>query len=548
MVANIFNTFAQEVSRGPYLQVNASESIVVRWRTNVATNSRVTFGTSLDNLSEEVVLNNETTEHIVKIEGLTPYTKYYYTVGTTDQILDGPSEKIFFKTAPIPGTELPIRVWAIGDFGKGNQGQKDVRDTYLDYVGNDETNVWIWLGDNAYNDGTQEEYQNKVFDSTYSYKNLFKYIPFWPCPGNHDYNSVCGIPCLQNPVNHFGPYYEIFTVPTQGEAGGAASERPAYYSFDYGNVHFMSLNSELGSPLSNSDWIGAYSSGGWNNSPMRQWIINDLEQNDKKWVVAYWHQLPFSKGSHDSDDLWEIYMSAMRTRIVPLLESYGVDLIVCGHSHVYERSYMINGFYGNSSDFNPETHLVNGKSGKEDLNEAYKKYTLGEDANKGTVYVVSGNGGSATTDPALNHPIMFANDGGSNAYGSFIMEFNGNRMDGKYLKSDGTIGDYFTILKVDSVAPNLGIDVVKSFDFVRVYPNPASQELNLNVNIKFSGKFEVDLMDITGRVEANLWSNMLNKGVQTLNFDVPQNVKTGIYILRIKQGNFVQYEKLMVSR
>jgi hypothetical protein len=55
-------------------------------------------------------------------------------------------------------------------------------------------------------------------------------------------------------------------------------------------------------------------------------------------------------------------------------------------------------------------------------------------------------------------------------------------------------------------------------------------------------------MDITGRVEANLWSNMLNKGVQTLNFDVPQNVKTGIYILRIKQGNFVQYEKLMVSR
>jgi 3',5'-cyclic AMP phosphodiesterase CpdA len=538
-------SYTQSVTRGPYLQVNTHESIVVRWRTDIPTSSKVNYGTALGQLNNEVFSENLVTEHIVKIEGLTPQTKYYYTIGSENEVLDGPGEKIFFRTAPLPGTELPIRVWAIGDFGKGNQGQKDVRDSYLDYVGDGNTDVWIWLGDNAYNDGTQQEYQNKVFDSTFSYMNLFKYMPFWPCPGNHDYNSVCGIPCLQNPVSHFGPYYDIFTMPTQGEAGGAPSGRPAYYSFDYGNVHFMSLNSELGSPLANSDWIGAYSSSGWNNSPMRAWIEQDLQQNTKPWVVAYWHQLPFSRGSHNSDDVWEIYMAAMRTNVVPLLESYGVDLIVCGHSHVYERSYLMNGFYGNSSSFNPEVHLVNGKSGKEDLNEEYIKYTQGDNSNKGTVYVVSGNAGSSTSNPELNHPIMYAGEGG---FGSFIMEFDGNRMDGKYLRSDGTIGDYFTMIKKNEVGPSSINNANKNFSQVRIFPNPATTEITINMNVHQESDFSISLVDLTGRVHARFHNGLLTQGVNSLYYEIPQSISNGIYLLKVKQGESLKYEKIMVIR
>lgn len=50
-------------------------------------------------------------------------------------------------------------------------------------------------------------------------------------------------------------------------------------------------------------------------------------------------------GSHNSDNFWEVNMASMRDKVIPVLERYGVDLILCGHSHVYERSYLINKHY-----------------------------------------------------------------------------------------------------------------------------------------------------------------------------------------------------------
>lgn len=50
-------------------------------------------------------------------------------------------------------------------------------------------------------------------------------------------------------------------------------------------------------------------------------------------------------------------------KIVPILEKYGVDLVLCGHSHVYERSYLINKHYGNSASFNRNTMLIDSSSG-----------------------------------------------------------------------------------------------------------------------------------------------------------------------------------------
>jgi len=72
------------------------------------------------------------------------------------------------------------------------------------------------------------------------------------------------------------------------------------------------------------------------NSPMANWLRADLDANTNQWLIAFWHHPPYSKGSHDSDD--EIELIEMRQNIVPILEAHGVDLVVCGHSHNYERS------------------------------------------------------------------------------------------------------------------------------------------------------------------------------------------------------------------
>lgn len=441
--------FSQTVTRGPYLQSLTSASIKIKWRTSSATDSRVYYSTDSANLNLYSDAAASVTNHTVQLTNLQPYTTYYYSVGSTIQVQSGPSNLHRFKTAPTTGTVQPYRFWAIGDFGKNNQGQRDVLNSYVTHSGSDHIDMWLWLGDCAYDNGTDAEYQTKVFDV---YADIMKYLPFYSSPGNHDYGSICPIPCFSNPTGHSGPYFDIIDVPVNGEAGGVASGYELYYSFDYGNVHFISLNSELGSLIGSYDWNGVYGAGNFSNSPARQWLINDLTTNTLPWVIVYFHQPPYTDGSHHSDDLWELYMAAMRNNYTPVFEQYGVDIVLCGHSHVFERSYLLKGFHGllypTSSSFDMNTHVVNNKSGKFSLGEAYVKYTDGPNVNEGTVYVVTGNSGSSEPGASLNHPAFYYDTDG---YGSFMIEVNDMRLDGKYLSSSGAVLDEFTILKTSTL-------------------------------------------------------------------------------------------------
>ncbi len=434
--------FAQTVIRGPYLQSPTENTIVIKWRTDVPTNSKVQYGTSLSNLDMVATSNGSNTEHTITLTNLTPSTTYYYAVGNSTSQLTTPSESYRFKTNPIPGIAVPTRVWAIGDFGKGNAEQVAVKNSYMQYDDSSKTDVWIWLGDNVYNDGTDAEYQQKLFQLN-GFSNVFNWLPFWPSPGNHDYNTVWeesaffGIPYSNIDFeDHQGPYFEMVHVPTQAEAGGYPSQYELFYSFDYGDVHFLSLNSEV------YDFTQTFS--GINQ--MKQWIEQDLMQNTRTFTIAYFHQPPYSKGSHDSDAPEELVMKAMRERVIPLLEEYDIDLVICGHSHVFERSKLIHGHYGNSFSFEPTTMLKDSTNGNFAQGNAYRKDGLNSTPD-GTVYVVCGNSGSREAAPSLNYPIMEFVDGGDQACGSFIMDIYKNRLDAKYLHMNGTVMDEFTILK-----------------------------------------------------------------------------------------------------
>lgn len=437
------SSYSQTITRGPYLQSPTHESVIIMWRTDQNMSTKVWYGT--DSLNLNLTNENSATvkDHKIKLTGLQNGTKYYYKVGAIGTPMTANITNHSFKTHPIPGTETPVRVWAIGDFGRANAGQVDVKQSYMNYTGTRGTDVWLWLGDNAYNDGTDAQYQEKLF-TVNGFSDIFSHVPFWPSPGNHDYNTVwsestfLGIPYANIPLSdHEGPYYDLVEVPKYAEAGGYPSQLEVFFSFDYGDVHFLSLNSEVFDYTLSYDGI----------NQMKDWIENDLQQNTRKFTIAYFHQPPYSKGSHDSDDAYELVMKAMREKVIPLLESYDVDLVVNGHSHVFERSRLIKGHYGNSSSFNT-TMLMDGSNGNLAQGNAYIKDSLNSTA-EGTVYVVCGNSGSAESSPSLNHPVMSYTHGGANAMGSFIIDVNKNRLDGKYLMSTGVIGDEFTILKKD---------------------------------------------------------------------------------------------------
>ena len=187
------------------------------------------------------------------------------------------------------------------------------------------------LGDNAYERGMDDEYQYAVFDM---YPELLRGTVLWPTIGNHDTAQATTVPATL-------PYLQIFSLPAAAEAGGVASGTEKYYSFDYGNIHFVCLDSMT------SD----RSPGG----PMATWLQNDLAATQQQWVVAFWHHPPYSKGSHNSDT--ETQLVEMRQNFLPILEAGGVDLVLAGHSHSYERSYLIDGHYGTSATFLSLIHI-----------------------------------------------------------------------------------------------------------------------------------------------------------------------------------------------
>ena len=178
---------------------------------------------------------------------------------------------------------------------------------------------------------------------------------------------------------------------------------------------------------------------------MITWLNQDLAATSKTWTVVIFHHPPYSKGNHDSDNVGDSggRMEWMRANILEILEDRGVDLVLNGHSHGYERSFFIDGHYGVSSTFTSAYKKSLG-SGKDDLGETYTKSSLSPMPNGGTVYVVAGSGGQLSTGVPLNHPAMYTSQA---VLGSLHLQFNANELNVRFITSTETIGDYFTIRK-----------------------------------------------------------------------------------------------------
>ncbi|MFM1767755.1 MAG: hypothetical protein RJA22_284 [Verrucomicrobiota bacterium] len=400
------------VTRGPYLQLGGPNEITVRWRTDIATDSRVCVGTVQGTLSTCVDDAAVTTEHVVRVTGLSADTRYYYSVGSTTATLAGNDANHFFLTAPPAGTAKPTRIWVLGDAGLGTAAQASVRDAYYNFTGARHTDLWMMLGDNAYSTGTDAEFQAKMFNV---YPAMLRKSVLWSTRGNHESTDAAG-----------SVYYGLHTFPTAGQFGGVASGTEKYYSFDYGNIHFICLDS--------------YGSSRSATGPMATWLGQDLAANLRPWVIAFWHHPPYTKGSHNSDT--EVELIEMRQNILPILENAGVDLVLCGHSHSYERSYLLDGHYGGSTTLTTSMKK-DGGSGRTDGTGAYLKPTAGMAPHEGAVYVVAGSSGQ-TSGGTLNHPAMFIS---LNNLGSVVLDFDGNRLDAKFIRENGVTADYFTILK-----------------------------------------------------------------------------------------------------
>jgi hypothetical protein len=441
-----------QIMRRPFLQKSAPNSMTVKWRTRDPGETLLRFGQDPANLDQVISgtsapapliffsrpdLNGIITDHTVTIAGLDPATKYYYQIASDHSSAPASDLHQFFTTPPLPGTPAKTRIWVVGDSGSPGQDVLDVKDAYLDYTADTPTDVWLMLGDNAYNSGTDSEYQNGLFNI---FPELLKNTPVWPTMGNHD--------------GYTKQYYGVFDLPTNGQSGGFASGTEKYYSFDHGNIHFICLNSE-------EDPAG-----------MTDWLRNDLQSTRSDWIIAFFHHGPYTRGSHNSDFEREHFVS--RESYLPILEDYGVDLILSGHSHQYERSHLLNGHYRDSAFYQVEDHALDPGPGSplgvtdrdsglfqySSVHTSYRKglaspnsgqvsATIGASSILGSWSVLSGQDRHAITHPDP-HPVHIAT---IRVLGSMIIDIDDHTLRASYLDSNGQIRDHFEIQKSYEESP-----------------------------------------------------------------------------------------------
>ncbi len=476
---------AATLERGPYLQQPSPGQIVIRWRTREKTDSVVSFGTLAGALNQEVRRAGRVTDHEVKIDGLAPATRYYYSVGDSAESLAGGND-FYFVTSPVTGSDTPTRIWVLGDPGsQSGGGSRAVRDAYAAWAGDRRADLILMLGDNAYTSGLDHQYQVSVFDR---FRPFLRNTPLWSVIGNHEGNKAGKREESADSVYQSGPYYEIFSFPKKGESGGVASNTEAYYSFDHGNIHFIMLDSYF-----STDDREQF------RHRMLAWLKSDLSNQRARWIIAAWHHSPYSKGSHDSDD--GSRESYMRQEILPILESHGVDVVLTGHSHAYERSFLLHGAYGPSSDIRKNPALIldhgNGRPTSVSLADgipATGVYRKNRRDGKGTVYVVTGNASSVSKRGNLDHPAMAVSH---RELGSVVIDVDGDTLTSFFLNDEGVVRDSFVIDKGNNSVSEAG----QSAEIpIRDKPPPASQDTLFVVEKRISASANDVEQRATGRM------------------------------------------------
>lgn len=288
------------ITRGPYLQSATSESIVIVWETDRPIPGEVVYGR--EGVYDQHAASATAADglrHEVLLTGLQSGTAYGYWVASNGYPISDPGG---FRTAPANDAS-PFRFVAFGD----SQSLHSIHQQAADLV----LSLWpdfaLHTGDLvAY--GMYDEEWDRFFKIE---QTLLANVPLFPSPGNHDANDQ--------------RYFDAFVLPGNEH----------WYAFDWGNARIICLQIDAIVPFGKE-------------SEQVQWLESTLASTTQEWVIVYFHIPPYD--ALPEDDMGY----AVRVNVVPVLERYGVDLVLSGHNHNYQRS-LVNGV----------TYIVTGGAGGE---------------------------------------------------------------------------------------------------------------------------------------------------------------------------------------
>ena len=246
----------------------------------------------------------------------------------------------------------------------------------------------------------------------------------------------------------FNTYLNAFSLTRQFEQ---------VYSFNFNNVHFLSMATEI-----------SYSSGSSQNVFVKNDLAAAAANPNIDWIIVYFHKPMYSSPSSCSSCSGE---SSLRDIYHPIFDQYGVDIVLEGHTHDYQRSFPIK--FNSNSKSNP---IITDTNRNNYIDPA------------GQIHAIVGTGG--VNFHSLNSQKSFIAFQQSNRFGHLNIDIqnNGTNLIGKFISNEGGILDQFTISKsgIQPPPPSSGyhyepfLDVNDPNDVVTI---PNAQELKLK---KFS--------------------------------------------------------------
>jgi hypothetical protein len=263
-------------------------------------------------------------QHETRLEGLAPGTTYVYEA-LVDGVVVTPSTDLL-TTAPPNGTGA-VRFIAFGDSGSGAAPQLQLADLMAADSAADRFDLALHTGDVVYPKGSYKLLHDRFFTV---YEDWLRRRPIFMSFGNHEEYASKG-----------RPYFDVFVLPENGYSSSFPDHRERYYSFDYGPVHFVALDTQL-----------ALASGPRQQEQLT-WLVRDLESTAQPWKIVFFHRPAYGSSEFASSP-------DVRGPIRAILERYGVQLVLAGHEHSYARGVpWREGSPANS----PVMHVVTGGGG-----------------------------------------------------------------------------------------------------------------------------------------------------------------------------------------
>ena len=455
------NVYPVTEDRAPYIQNPTQHAVEIAWRSTEPYRGAIRFDTEKGLLTNVVREDSARQKHHVKLDDLDPSTRYFYAVYEEDTEVYAEEN---FRTARY-NDEKQFSFLVLGDSGVDTDTQYEVGGQMRSSMNQSEVDFVIHVGDVHQGSG---DYYDAVYFKPY--RDILKNVNMFTALGNHDVITDNG-----------GVYLDDFYLPHNNPD---STER--YYSFRWANAYFICLDT-------NSNYA--------QGSPQHTFLLNALQSEERMsatWTFVYAHHPPYT-------EYWTNYYgdSNVQNHLVPIFESYDVDMVMNGHTHSYERGE------------------------KEHVH-----------------YLVTGGGGGGLDDYFVDYDhITF-----SKAVHHFTrIDVNDAELTVRAIDENGQQVDRFLINKFTDVSIDLMSDKPGQTGLEQNTPNPAQNSTSIRYHTSTDTRLTIELHDVLGRTLMTLVDRFHYAGTYTLSVDL-STLASGTYVYTLKTQDRVLSRQMTVAK